>query len=85
MAQDPVKVDQKRYRMELENFEVGVLRFNLGLQKNSPMQEHLASVLIWLGGADTKLMPPEGDTHGHRMSWADRLGRSRETVGCVLG
>ncbi len=42
-AQDPVKVDSKHYKVELENDQVRVLRINYGAGEKSVMHEHPGS------------------------------------------
>jgi quercetin dioxygenase-like cupin family protein len=48
MAQDPVKVDAKHYKVEVENARVRVLRVNYGPKEKSVMHRHPASVVLSL-------------------------------------
>ena len=46
-VQDPVKVDSKHYKVELENEQVRVLRVNYGAHEKSEMHSHPDSVAIF--------------------------------------
>lgn len=48
MAQDPVKVDAKHYKVEVENARVRVLRVNYGPKEKSVMHRHPAGVAVSL-------------------------------------
>lgn len=54
MAQDPVKVDAKHYKVEFENAQVRVLRVNYGPKEKSVMHRHPAGVAISLTDAHSK-------------------------------
>ena len=58
MAQDPVKVDSKHYKVEFENDQVRVLRISYGPHEKSVMHEHPASVAIFLTDARPGLPCP---------------------------
>ncbi len=62
MAQDPVKVDSKHYKVEMENNQVRVLRIGYGPHEKSVMHEHPASVAVFLTDGDTKFTLPDGKT-----------------------
>jgi len=62
MAQDPVKVDSKHYKLEMENSQVRVLRINYGPHEKSVMHEHPASVAVMLTDADVKFTMADGKT-----------------------
>lgn len=62
MAQDPVKVDAKHYKVEVENARVRVLRVNYGPKEKSVMHRHPAGVAISLTGAHGKFALPGGKT-----------------------
>ena len=64
MAKDPVKVDSKHYKVEVENKHVRVLRIRYGSREKSVMHGHPAAVAVFLT-----------DTHG-RFSFPD--GKSEE-------
>ncbi|MBZ5538166.1 MAG: cytoplasmic protein [Acidobacteriia bacterium] len=75
MAQDPVKVDPKHYKVESENDQVRVLRITYGPHEKSVMHEHPASQVIYLTDAHVKFTLPGGKTqesHGKpgETSWA---------------
>ncbi|MGH7512933.1 MAG: cupin domain-containing protein [Gemmatimonadales bacterium] len=61
-AQDPVKVDSKHYKVELENDQVRVLRINYGAGEKSVMHEHPSSVAIFLTDGKVKFTTPDGKT-----------------------
>lgn len=60
LAQDPVKVDAKHYKVEFENDQVRVLRINYGPHEKSVMHEHPDSVAIFLKDAKAKMNTPDG-------------------------
>jgi quercetin dioxygenase-like cupin family protein len=62
MAQDPVKVDSKHYKVEFENDRVRVLRVKYGPHEKSVMHEHPANVAVFLTDASTTFTTPDGKT-----------------------
>ncbi len=62
LAQDPVKVDAKHFKVEFENDQVRVLRFKAAPHDKSPMHEHPNSVVISLTGGTTTFTAPDGKT-----------------------
>lgn len=60
MAQDPVKVDPKRYKVEFENDQVRVLRIHYGPHEKSVMHSHPAGVAVFLTDGDSKFIFPDG-------------------------
>jgi quercetin dioxygenase-like cupin family protein len=60
MAQDPVKVDSKHYKVEFENDQVRVLRVSYGPHDKSVMHEHPDSIAIFLTNQDVKFTFPDG-------------------------
>ena len=62
LAQDPVKVDSKHYKVEFENDQVRVLRIHLGQHEKTAMHEHPASAVVWLTDAHVRLTLPDGKT-----------------------
>jgi quercetin dioxygenase-like cupin family protein len=48
LAQDPVKVDAKHYKVEFENDHVRVLRINYGPKEKSVMHEHPDALAVFL-------------------------------------
>ena len=62
MAQDPVKVDPKHYKVEFENKQVRVLRINYGPHEKSVMHYHPAGVAILMTDSDIRFTTPDGKT-----------------------
>src|SRR5206468_505661 len=54
VAQDPVKVDPKHYRVEFENAQVRVLHIQYGPHEKSVMHHHPAGVAVFLSDQDAK-------------------------------
>ncbi len=57
---DPVKVDPKHYKVELENDQVRVLRVTYGPHEKSVMHAHPANVAILLTESHGKFTAPDG-------------------------
>lgn len=75
MAQDPVKVDPKHYKVEFENDQVRVLRVTFDPhEKSTVMHEHPTGyVIVYLTDADMKATLPDGETEeGHRKAGQTR-------------
>jgi quercetin dioxygenase-like cupin family protein len=62
VAQDPVKVDPKHYKVELENDQVRVLRISYGPGEKSVMHNHPSSVAVFLTDGEVKFTLPDGKT-----------------------
>ena len=62
IAQDPIKVDAKHYKVEFENDQVRVLRITYGLHEKSVMHDHPANVAVFLTDATVKFTLPDGHT-----------------------
>jgi quercetin dioxygenase-like cupin family protein len=62
MAQDPVKVDAKHYKVEFENDQVRVLRITYGPHEKSVMHAHPANVAVFLTDSSAKFTLPDGKT-----------------------
>ena len=62
LAQDPVKVDGKHFKVVFENDQVRVLRSSVGPREKSPMHEHPATVVISLGDGKGKFTLADGKT-----------------------
>jgi len=62
MAQDPVEVDPKHYKVELENEHVRVLRIHYGPHEKSVMHEHPDAVAVFGSDGDVKFHLPDGKT-----------------------
>ena|SRR6266851_1911624 len=61
-APDPVVVDSKHYKVELENERVRVLRIKYGPHEKSKMHGHPASVAVFLNDCETRFTYPDGKT-----------------------
>ena len=61
-AQDPAKVDPKHCKVEFENDQVRVLRWNTGPHEKIPMHEHPAYVTVFLTDNHVKFTLPDGKT-----------------------
>jgi len=62
LAQDPVQVDAKHYKVMLENDQVRVLRIHYNPKEKSVMHEHPASVVVFLNTSKAKFTLPDGTT-----------------------
>ena len=62
MAQDPVKVDSRHYKVEFENSQVRVLRIKYGPHEKSVMHEHPAAVAVFLTDVNGKFTMSDGKT-----------------------
>jgi quercetin dioxygenase-like cupin family protein len=65
-GQDPVKVDSKHYKVELENERVRVLRVHYGPHEKSEMHSHPDSVAIFQNDVHCRFSFPDGKTEEHR-------------------
>ncbi len=65
-GQDPVKVDPKHYKVELENDRVRVLRITYGPGEKSVMHGHPALVGVFLTDAHFRFTYPDGRTEDIR-------------------
>ena len=59
-AQDPVKVDPKHHKVEVDNAHVRVLRITIGAGEKTPLHDHPAAMAIYLSGGQTRLSPAGG-------------------------
>jgi len=58
---DPVKVDPKSYKVELENDQVRVLRVKIGPHQTVPMHEHMLNrVVVYLTDQNFRVTTPDG-------------------------
>ena len=62
LAQDPVKVDPKHYKVEFENDQVRVLRITYGPGEKSVMHEHPPNTAIFMTDGKGKFTLPDGTT-----------------------
>lgn len=68
LAQDPVKVDPKHYKVDVDNAQVRILRITIGPHEKTPMHEHPASATVWLTDANGKLTSSDGKTEEFHMT-----------------
>jgi quercetin dioxygenase-like cupin family protein len=73
MGADPVEVDPKHYKVELENDQVRVVRASYGPGERSVMHAHRAMITVSLTARDLKFTLPDGRTQ-------HILGRAGEVV-----
>jgi uncharacterized RmlC-like cupin family protein len=60
-ALDPVKIDPKHYKVELENDQVRVIRAHFGPHESAPMHEHtLNRVTVYLTTSDIRVTGADG-------------------------
>ena len=62
MAQDPVRVDAKHYKVEFENAQVRVLRITYGPHEKSVMHQHPANVAVFLTDGQVRFTLSDGKT-----------------------
>jgi quercetin dioxygenase-like cupin family protein len=62
IAADPVQVDPKHYKVELENDQVRVLRITYGAHEKSVMHWHPAGVAVFLTENRGRFTFPDGTT-----------------------
>ena len=68
-AIDPLKVDPKHYKLELENDQVRVFRVKFGPHESTPMHEHqLGRIMLYLTDARVRVTSADGnvDTTPHK-------------------
>lgn len=86
MAQDPVKVDPRHYKVEFENEKVRVLRVDYAPGEKSIMHGHPNLVAVFLGDARAKFTYPDGKTEEPEMKagqtmWFSAVEHLPENVG----
>ena len=79
MAQDPVKVDAKHYKVEFENARVRVLHIQYGPHEKSVMHHHPDGVAVFLADQDAKFTLPGGKTVERHGKAGDVLWMPGET------
>ena len=85
-AQDPAKVDPKHCKVEFENAQVRVLRWNTGPHEKIPMHEHPALLTVFLTDNHGKFTLADGKTReSHRKAgetaWSAAEKHSAENLG----
>jgi uncharacterized RmlC-like cupin family protein len=71
--QDPVKVDPKHYKVEVENEKVRVLRANYKGHEKSVMHSHPDSVAIFQNDVHCRFTFPDGKTEERRFRAGETL------------
>lgn len=60
-AKDPLKVDPKHYKVEMENDQVRVVRVKIGPKESVPLHEHsLDRIVVYLTDQDFKITAADG-------------------------
>jgi hypothetical protein len=72
-VQDPVEVDPKHYKVEVENEKVRVLRVNYRAHEKSVMHWHPDSVAIFQNDMHCRFTFPDGKTEEHRFHAGETL------------
>ena len=73
LAQDPVKVDAKHYKVESQNARVRVLRIKYAPGEKSVMHRHPAAVAVLLTDGKMKFTYPDGKTEEREMKAGQTL------------
>ena len=76
VSADPVQVDPKHYKVELENDRVRVLRIRYGPREKSVMHGHPAGLAVFLTDQRSKFTYPDGTSEevvgeAGRVRWLD--------------
>jgi quercetin dioxygenase-like cupin family protein len=62
IKRDPVKLDNRHYKVELETHLFRIIRVTYGPNEKSPMHEHPPCVTVMLTDADFRFTYPNGGT-----------------------
>jgi quercetin dioxygenase-like cupin family protein len=73
LAQDPVKVDAKHYKVEFENEQVRVLRATYGPHEKSMMHEHPDLVAIFVTDGNLKFATADGKSETRQVKAGQTL------------
>src|SRR5207244_12597930 len=85
-ALDPVKVDPKKYKVELENDQVRVLRVKIGPHQIAPLHEHMLNrVVTYITDQNFRVTTPDGkaETVQHKAgeaSWGTPTKHKEENL-----
>ena len=76
VSADPVQVDPKHYKVELENDRVRILRIHYGPHEKSVMHGHPAGLAVFLTDQRSKFTYPDGTSEevvgeAGRVRWLD--------------
>jgi quercetin dioxygenase-like cupin family protein len=86
LAQDPVEVDSKHYKVEFENANVRVLRVTVGPGEKSIMHQHPDAVAIFQTNGRVKFTFPDGKTEERDIVagttlWTPAITHQPENIG----
>src|SRR5437667_10195532 len=81
LAQDPVKVDPKHYKVEFENSGVRVLRIKYGPHEKSVMHRHPNSVAIFQTDGRVKFTYPGGKSEERHQGRPGRMDAGDQAYG----
>src|SRR5260370_19399803 len=86
IAQDPIKVDAKHYKVEFENEQVRVLRITYGPHEKSAMHHHPVNVAVFLTDGQARFTMPDGKTQdapakAGSVQWSEAGAHLPENVG----
>ena len=70
---DPVKLDSKHYKVELENERVRVVRIRYGGHEKSVMHQHPAGIAVFVTDGSFKFTYPDGKTENIQAKSGDHL------------
>lgn len=73
MAQDPVNVDSRHYKVEFENAQVRVLHVQYGPHEKSVMHRHPGAVAVFLTDQNATFTLPDGKT-------VERTGKAGQAI-----
>jgi quercetin dioxygenase-like cupin family protein len=73
LAQDPVKVDPKHYKVEFENSAVRVLRITYGAHEKSVMHHHPDAVVTCVTNMHVKFNMPDGTSMEKNMKAGEAM------------
>jgi quercetin dioxygenase-like cupin family protein len=76
---DPVKVDAKHYKIELDNNRVRVLRVRYGAHEKSVMHGHPASFAVFLTENRAQFTFPDGKTEERSWKAGETMSIPAET------
>jgi hypothetical protein len=78
-TQDPIKVDPKHYKVEIDNPPVRVLRIHYGPHEKSVMHKHPAGGAVFLTENRSRFTMPDGKTVGRDWKVGDAQWTPAET------
>ena len=79
VSADPVKVDPKHYKVELENDRVRVLRITYGPREKSVMHSHPDGLAVFLTESSGRFTFPDGKSEDRSWSAGQTMFMPAET------